>query len=538
MLFGIANPAHLFASKHALLVGVGDYPHAGKLKGPVNDVDSFHRLLRDKLDFPEANIVTLKDAQATKDAILNAIDMLTKRSSSGDTIFILFSGHGVSAHAPEYGSVVHERTSGALVPYDFKEGSDNEMAQRLIIGYRDLRPRFVELEKDKSLFVVFDACYSGSAVRSLNQFEESMSAKTTHVTFRSMPDDKYLPPDAKDPYPYKNTVYFGASSRYQLAYETSQTHDKITRGSLTEALLVGLNGAANSNNDHSISVAELFAFARGHVENTLKMPQTPQILYDSGQSSLLQLAFAKSISVQPACRDQSNSMKIICKGVESNTVEKIRALDNVSVGIANPDEKLSDLSFDVFIESVGSEFKLYNRNKWLLLSMPRNDDDLLQRLKVQQGILALVDVCNPNQSFNVTLDLIGHAGHLPLGESLGFSFDVEEPAHALLLNIDPKGNINIIYPFDETEAAKVSGKKSFKEIAEIKAPVGTEILKLFAFKDKPESYADFYYVNNKEGIEAGTDKFWNLLEMVGSEQNFAQTSLVVMTFDSESDDSF
>ena len=36
-----------------------------------------------------------------------------------------------------------------------------------IIGKRDLRPIFAELERERRVLVIFDACFSGKTVRSL-----------------------------------------------------------------------------------------------------------------------------------------------------------------------------------------------------------------------------------------------------------------------------------------------------------------------------------------------------------------------------------
>ena len=81
------------AEKYALLIGVGDYVYFGKrddLEGPPHDVEVLKNLLVQKWNFDEAKITTLVDREARRGAILNALDSLSERTSSGDFIFCVF----------------------------------------------------------------------------------------------------------------------------------------------------------------------------------------------------------------------------------------------------------------------------------------------------------------------------------------------------------------------------------------------------------------------------------------------------------------
>ena len=63
--------------KRALCVGINDYPVRGAdLKGCVNDAKAWARLLEEHYRFEPANITMLLNKQATKQAILAALDDL------------------------------------------------------------------------------------------------------------------------------------------------------------------------------------------------------------------------------------------------------------------------------------------------------------------------------------------------------------------------------------------------------------------------------------------------------------------------------
>jgi len=161
-----ASPA--MAARYALLVGVADYPNVTRLYGPANDVASLKELLAARYNLPVANITTLVNNWATKKNILKALSDLKDRTRAGDFIFFYFSGHGTSSFDRE-AALDMGNSTGAIIPYDFSPapGNPRKTLERLIIGRRDLQPVLLELDKDRSLFVVFDSCYSGNAVRAI-----------------------------------------------------------------------------------------------------------------------------------------------------------------------------------------------------------------------------------------------------------------------------------------------------------------------------------------------------------------------------------
>ena len=82
----------------------------------------------------------------------------------------------------------------------------------------------------------------------------------------------------KEPYPYKNFIYISAADETQPArdLEPQESVYGKAHGALTDVLLLGLNGAADTNHDQTITYQELYQFVRREVSD--KRGHTPQLL--------------------------------------------------------------------------------------------------------------------------------------------------------------------------------------------------------------------------------------------------------------------
>jgi len=108
------KPYALFRSTiHALLIGIDHYKHAGKtlpsLKGAVADMKLVLDFLKCDLGVRDSFIKALKNENATRRAIVDAITDMTASDNikNGEAIFIYFAGHGCSLGEIQ-----------AIVPYD------------------------------------------------------------------------------------------------------------------------------------------------------------------------------------------------------------------------------------------------------------------------------------------------------------------------------------------------------------------------------------------------------------------------------------
>ena len=162
-------------SKSALLIGIWSYKHpkadyrppAGvpltgryepdveynDLKGPPFDVDNVRKLLvGEKFGFPDQHIHTLLDKDATRSAILAAMQQdLVADPKPGDTVVLYISSHGSMRADPDpkaKGQMYDLDGTGknpahaqnTIVPYDWYLGQDD-------IFSRDLRHIFNQAAK-------------------------------------------------------------------------------------------------------------------------------------------------------------------------------------------------------------------------------------------------------------------------------------------------------------------------------------------------------------------------------------------------------
>jgi hypothetical protein len=138
--------------KKALIVGINAYPQS-PLSGCVNDANDWNTFLAGK---GYTNTVLL-DSMATKANIVSGLGWLLNGAVSGDTLVFAYSGHGskevdVSGDEPDGFDEV-------LCPVDFFGGQ--------YINDDQLRAIFAGLPAGITLEVFLDACYSGTATRTL-----------------------------------------------------------------------------------------------------------------------------------------------------------------------------------------------------------------------------------------------------------------------------------------------------------------------------------------------------------------------------------
>ncbi len=102
----LAQPA---PRKHALLLGVNQYtgvdihgnPWLQPLQGCLTDVEMQRELLQYRFGFAAGDIITLTDAQATRQAIIDVmLSELIEHGQPEDLVVIHFSGYGGQANAP------------------------------------------------------------------------------------------------------------------------------------------------------------------------------------------------------------------------------------------------------------------------------------------------------------------------------------------------------------------------------------------------------------------------------------------------------
>ncbi|MGM9815933.1 MAG: caspase family protein [Lepagella sp.] len=133
-----------------------------------------------------SDIVTLKNAQATKAGIVNAFTSLIRRSGRGDVVYIHFSGHGQLM--TDLDGDESDGLDESWIPYDAymvygpkdrgeKHLSDDEVGRYLT----ELRRK---VGREGVIAVVVDACHSGDSSRALTAGEDTVVVRGVDVDFK------------------------------------------------------------------------------------------------------------------------------------------------------------------------------------------------------------------------------------------------------------------------------------------------------------------------------------------------------------------
>jgi hypothetical protein len=256
--------------KYALVVGISNYKfHDERLPNlAYADVDA--RSVRDFLQrregggFAPGDIVYLENEQATIEAVRGALNTFLPKAGPGDLIFIFLAGHGgPDPDAPQnlyfimHDTKLADMQATALPMTELQEVLDHRVhAERLVV------------------FV--DTCHSAGLTGE------------TQVSTRGVEN---------------NLINLYASKLFTetgRAVMTSSDVNEVSRegqlwggghGIFTWALLEGLTGKADANDDRYITAGELFGYVRNRVRVETAFRQNPRVL--PGLNTDLALAFVK-----------------------------------------------------------------------------------------------------------------------------------------------------------------------------------------------------------------------------------------------------
>jgi hypothetical protein len=135
-----------FEDAHALVIGIPP---------GTMDAEDIAAALRDPVlcGYPAANVRTLIDGEATREAIYAGLDALAKSTRETSTVFVFFSGHGVRALGTD---------CYYLMPSDGVKTSQAELA-RTAISNTELSARLRRIPAAR-LTVVLDCCRASEIV--------------------------------------------------------------------------------------------------------------------------------------------------------------------------------------------------------------------------------------------------------------------------------------------------------------------------------------------------------------------------------------
>jgi hypothetical protein len=162
-------------AKNALCIGINNYPGTQMdLQGCVNDANDWAAALAAR----GFKVAKLLDGQATKAAMVKAMNDLIGTAGKGDSLVITFSGHGT--YQPDEDGDEADGLDEALCPYDLQTNGaalvDDEI--RAIFGARKAGVRLV---------LISDSCHSGTVTRA------ARAEKDADTRPRFMPMGNWLP---------------------------------------------------------------------------------------------------------------------------------------------------------------------------------------------------------------------------------------------------------------------------------------------------------------------------------------------------------
>lgn len=149
--------------RHALVIGIDFYPGFGlesQLAGAVRDARTMAEILIGGHGFAAEDVYRLLDTQATRGALLGALEALRRRVGAGDQVVVFFSGHGsqMTDREGDEGDVLDE----TLVPFDSGRGE----AENRDITDDEIHHWAARLmEVTPELTLIFDCCHAATLHR-------------------------------------------------------------------------------------------------------------------------------------------------------------------------------------------------------------------------------------------------------------------------------------------------------------------------------------------------------------------------------------
>ena len=150
LLTAAAMPA-CRADNYALIVGIDQYKQSQRinaLEGATNDARALAKTLQDVAGFTAANIrllVSGAEPEPTGANISDALEEVSRRVRPGDTLYVLYSGHGIDVDGKSY-----------LVPWDADARSDASLL-RTVLPTSELCAQLSRVPA-KTLLMAFDMC--------------------------------------------------------------------------------------------------------------------------------------------------------------------------------------------------------------------------------------------------------------------------------------------------------------------------------------------------------------------------------------------
>ncbi len=221
--------------------------------------------------YTEVHAQTLLDGEATREAVLSAVDSLGRRAFAvrGDVVIVHFSGHAAAHEGQIY-----------LIPVDglSVDGGPDLDSMSNAISLPELRERLLPLVGSTYVILLIDACPAAP-----QSMLEPLGALGMTVAVGGGPG--------------------------MVCYEPPE----LNHGAFTAALLRGISGKADANADGMIAVAELLDFGKDEVPRITNGAQVPEsVLGFDGPILTVDAAADDTVGAPPTSAPQpsANNLKM------------------------------------------------------------------------------------------------------------------------------------------------------------------------------------------------------------------------------------
>jgi Caspase domain/TIR domain len=224
---------------HALVAQVAAYRHVPPLPA-VDDATAIAGVLTDPQGggYPPGNVRVLTDDDATRDALISALDDLGRATDADSTVFVYFSGHG--------GRIEHGPRAGEyLLPVDAVYPDDEALATSALSGEQFTAA--LGAIPARKVIVVFDCCHAGGVGRPKDVGSTPLEVGLSEGYYDRLTAGR-------------GRVIFASSRSTEYSYVPHGSH----LGLFTAHLLDGLGGGA-AGDDGYVRVFDLFEYVQPRV---------------------------------------------------------------------------------------------------------------------------------------------------------------------------------------------------------------------------------------------------------------------------------
>ena len=134
---------------YLFIIAINDYPNYNKLYNAVEDAKSIEQVLEERYVFDD--IFTLHDEEASRDNILDYLELLEEKITVKDNLCIFFSGHGYA----------HKKV-GFIIPQDAPANSRRGFIENSTLM------NHLRISEAHHILLVLDSCFSGKYFALIN----------------------------------------------------------------------------------------------------------------------------------------------------------------------------------------------------------------------------------------------------------------------------------------------------------------------------------------------------------------------------------